>query len=451
MTTLGDTIYGGASGTPTKLAGNTSTTMAALTQTGTGSASAAPVWTTTTTAATASTIALRDSSGGLTCAGLTASGVVQAGNLTTSVGYFIGSGYSTTLAYPNFTGGWPSTGYWAIGPNSTATDGVLKIGFASSPGVWSTAESTTLQVYIASTAAVALKVDGGISAAATTASVSPTTGALLMSGCIGQNLAYLNPAGNTSGLSQTAAYTANSTSGSNCYGINIITGWGSGFGNTATVAAANFTTTNSASAGTVAIVTGMMVTATHTGAGTTSNILGIIVGSITKSAGTVNGAYGLYINSVTAGTTNYSIYANAGVAHFGDTTAATTTTNGCATFAGGIGVAGAGYFGAGISAAGTISNANGIVNNVGGTAMSGNLVGSRALSVVYTNSTGRVLVVYVVVSSPSSGQFTLLVGGVQVYYFSLDPGYFSGTILVPPGSTYEAVSGGSSLYSWYEY
>jgi len=105
----------------------------------------------------------------------------------------------------------------------------------------------------------------------------------------------------------------------------------------------------------------------------------------------------------------------------------------------------------GISAAGTISNANGIVNNVGGTAMSGNLVGSRALSVVYTNSTGRVLVVYVVVSSPSSGQFSLLVGGVEVYYFSSVPGFFSGTILVPPGSTYEAVSAGSSLFSWYEY
>lgn len=42
MTTLGDMIYGGASGAPTRLSGTTSTTLHFLTQTGTGSASAAP-------------------------------------------------------------------------------------------------------------------------------------------------------------------------------------------------------------------------------------------------------------------------------------------------------------------------------------------------------------------------------------------------------------------------
>jgi hypothetical protein len=45
MTTLGDTIYGGASGTPTRLAGNTTATRQFHAQTGTGSVSAAPVWT----------------------------------------------------------------------------------------------------------------------------------------------------------------------------------------------------------------------------------------------------------------------------------------------------------------------------------------------------------------------------------------------------------------------
>ncbi len=44
MTTLGDSIYGAASGTPTRLAGNTSTAKEFMSQTGTGSASAAPVW-----------------------------------------------------------------------------------------------------------------------------------------------------------------------------------------------------------------------------------------------------------------------------------------------------------------------------------------------------------------------------------------------------------------------
>lgn len=48
MTTLGDIIYGGTSGTATRLAGSTSATLAVLTQTGTGSASAAPVWTAST-------------------------------------------------------------------------------------------------------------------------------------------------------------------------------------------------------------------------------------------------------------------------------------------------------------------------------------------------------------------------------------------------------------------
>ncbi len=46
MTTSGDVIYGGASGTATRLAGNTSTTKQFLAQTGTGSASAAPAWAT---------------------------------------------------------------------------------------------------------------------------------------------------------------------------------------------------------------------------------------------------------------------------------------------------------------------------------------------------------------------------------------------------------------------
>jgi len=48
LTTLGDMIYGGAAGATTRLAGNTSATMAVLTQTGTGAVSAAPVWTSTT-------------------------------------------------------------------------------------------------------------------------------------------------------------------------------------------------------------------------------------------------------------------------------------------------------------------------------------------------------------------------------------------------------------------
>jgi len=44
MTILGDTIYGGVSGTPTRLAGNTTTALKVLTQRGDGSVSSAPDW-----------------------------------------------------------------------------------------------------------------------------------------------------------------------------------------------------------------------------------------------------------------------------------------------------------------------------------------------------------------------------------------------------------------------
>jgi hypothetical protein len=48
MTTLGDLIYGAASGAGTRLAGSTSSTISFLSQTGTGTVSAAPAWTTST-------------------------------------------------------------------------------------------------------------------------------------------------------------------------------------------------------------------------------------------------------------------------------------------------------------------------------------------------------------------------------------------------------------------
>lgn len=50
MTTLGDIIYGGTSGTGTRLGGNTTTTKEFLSSTGTGSAANTPVWTTLSSA-----------------------------------------------------------------------------------------------------------------------------------------------------------------------------------------------------------------------------------------------------------------------------------------------------------------------------------------------------------------------------------------------------------------
>lgn len=62
FTTLGDLNYGGSSGTPTRLAGSTSSSLAVLTQTGTGSASAAPVWSTAPAWTTGQTISLSQNS-----------------------------------------------------------------------------------------------------------------------------------------------------------------------------------------------------------------------------------------------------------------------------------------------------------------------------------------------------------------------------------------------------
>ena len=77
MTTLGDTIYGGASGAETRLAGSTSSSLVVLTQTGTGSASAAPVWTTTTGTGNVMLSASPTTTGTLTAATISASGVIS--------------------------------------------------------------------------------------------------------------------------------------------------------------------------------------------------------------------------------------------------------------------------------------------------------------------------------------------------------------------------------------
>ncbi len=109
MTTLGDTIYGGASGVATRLAGNTTATKKFLTQTGTGSASAAPVWATiaagdvptlnqntTGNAATATALAATPSGCG---ANQYANAIAASGNLTcTQVAYSQVSG-TPTLRY----------------------------------------------------------------------------------------------------------------------------------------------------------------------------------------------------------------------------------------------------------------------------------------------------------------------------------------------------------------
>lgn len=74
MTTLGDIIYENATPAPARLAGNTSATLAVLTQTGTGSVSAAPVWTTSTGTGSAVFSASPSLSGTITGVNLNLSG-----------------------------------------------------------------------------------------------------------------------------------------------------------------------------------------------------------------------------------------------------------------------------------------------------------------------------------------------------------------------------------------
>ncbi|HVT37350.1 MAG TPA: DUF2793 domain-containing protein [Nevskiaceae bacterium] len=119
MTTLGDIIYGGASGAGTRLPGNTSATKKFLSQTGSGSASAAPAWAQVTAADIVTTtvasalIALANPSA-ISFLRINADNSVSArsaSNFRTDLG--LGTGDSPTLA------GLTTTGDVIIGGNLT--------------------------------------------------------------------------------------------------------------------------------------------------------------------------------------------------------------------------------------------------------------------------------------------------------------------------------------------
>lgn len=80
MTTLGDIIYTNATPAPTRLAGNTSATMAVLTQTGNGSISAAPVWTPATVTIGSTVVTIGDSQ--TTFSGMTLNNATVTGTFT---------------------------------------------------------------------------------------------------------------------------------------------------------------------------------------------------------------------------------------------------------------------------------------------------------------------------------------------------------------------------------
>lgn len=81
LTTLGDLIYGGASGTRSRLAGNTTSTTQLLSSVGSAGLATAPAWLTATSTNTASAPVIRDSSGNFSAGTITAS---LSGNATTA-------------------------------------------------------------------------------------------------------------------------------------------------------------------------------------------------------------------------------------------------------------------------------------------------------------------------------------------------------------------------------
>ena len=130
MTTLGDIIYGGASGTGTRLAGSTTSSIVFLSQTGTGSVSAAPVWTAST--GTGSVVM---------SASPTLSGTITGGTFS---GTHSGSGASlTNLPLNQFTGltaggvayGSATT---TIATNSAGTSGQALLSGGAGAPTWGT-------------------------------------------------------------------------------------------------------------------------------------------------------------------------------------------------------------------------------------------------------------------------------------------------------------------------
>lgn len=85
-----------------------------------------------------------------------------------------------------------------------------------------------------------------------------------------------------------------------------------------------------------------------------------------------------------------------------------------------------------------------------------NVTTSRALATTYTNSTGRLMIVMVNVTSTTSGGVTIqaTVGGLTVYGCYTTPTAagdgFGITFAVPVGETYSVVSGTYSLSQWLE-
>ena len=156
MTTLGDIIYGGASGAATRLAGNTTTTKKFLSQTGDGTNSAAPSW----SAITASDIpTLNQNSTG------SAGSVTNAVTFNTSGGAAAGTSYNGSTAR--------TIDYSSVGASPLAgSSSITTVGTITS-GTWS---GTTIGVAYGGTGATTLTSNGVLIGNGTSAISATTAG-----------------------------------------------------------------------------------------------------------------------------------------------------------------------------------------------------------------------------------------------------------------------------------
>lgn len=185
-TTLGDIVYGGSSGAPTRLAGNTSATTAFLTGTGTGSAAAAPAW----SLPSALSPAFVGTNFTGTAGSLTAGSVTTNANLT---GPITSSGNATSVAgaaagkvYAGVTPSFTSTPVLGV---ATSAAGTLGLSNGSASGTVITLQNpsnitTGYNYNFPATAGAigALETSGGGGSAANVWLTDAATGQILTSG-----------------------------------------------------------------------------------------------------------------------------------------------------------------------------------------------------------------------------------------------------------------------------
>jgi len=98
------------------------------------------------------------------------------------------------------------------------------------------------------------------------------------------------------------------------------------------------------------------------------------------------------------------------------------------------------------------TNGLGTIHVVGSGGIGGNLLGSsRASGGTYTNSTSRILAVYISATNSSNGYIIVTIGGVVMGKLNCYKHPTYQCILIPPGYSYNFTNSGATLDGWYEY